>query len=79
MEKSFKITLADGTQLKNLKLNGNNYISKTEITEDYFKGKLSKIIFHNNQPIFHIEFSKFLTTFVKFLFLYKYTPSFSLI
>ena len=37
MEKSFKITLADGTQLKNLKLNGNNYISKTEITEDYFK------------------------------------------
>ena len=43
MEKSFKITLADGTQLKNLKLNGNNYISKTEITEDDFKGKLSKI------------------------------------
>ena len=38
MEKSFKITLADGTQLKNLKLNGNNYISKTEITEDDFKG-----------------------------------------
>ena len=47
MEKSFKITLADGTQLKNLKLNGNNYISKTEITEDYFKGKLSKITIEN--------------------------------
>ena len=36
MEKSFKITLADGTQLKNLKLSGNNYISKVKITEDYF-------------------------------------------
>lgn len=47
MEKSFKITLADGTQLKNLKLNGNNYISKTEITEDDFKGKLSKITIEN--------------------------------
>lgn len=47
MEKSFKITLADGTQLKNLKLNGNNYISKIEITEDDFKGKLSKITIEN--------------------------------
>lgn len=47
MEKSFKITLADGTQLKNLKLNGNNYISKTKITEDDFKGKLSKVIIEN--------------------------------
>ena len=49
MEKSWKITLSDGTQLKDLKLSGNNYISKTKITEDDFKGKLSKIIFHNNQ------------------------------
>lgn len=47
MEKSFKITLADGTQLKDLKLSGNNYISKTKITEDDFKGKLSKIIIEN--------------------------------
>lgn len=47
MEESFKITLADGTQFKNLKLNGNNYISKTKITEDDFKGKLSKVIIEN--------------------------------
>lgn len=47
MEKSFKITLADGTKLKDLKLSGNNYISKTKITEDDFKGKLSKIIIEN--------------------------------
>ena len=47
MEKSFKITLADGTQHKNLKLSGNNYISKVKITEDDFKGKLSKITIEN--------------------------------
>ena len=47
MEKSFKIILADGTQLKNLKLSGNNYISKVKITEDDFKGKLSKITIEN--------------------------------
>lgn len=47
MEKTWKITLADGTQLENLKLSGNNYISKTKITEDDFKGKLSKVIIEN--------------------------------
>ena len=47
MEKSWKITLSDGTQLKDLKLSGNNYISKAKITEDDFKGKLSKVIIEN--------------------------------
>ena len=44
MEKSWKITLSDGTQLKDLKLSGNNYISETEVTEDMFDGKLSKVV-----------------------------------
>ena len=48
MEKSWKITLSDGTKLKNLELSRNNYISKTKITEDDFKGKLSKITIENN-------------------------------
>lgn len=47
MEESFKITLADGTQLKDLKLSGNNYISKMKITEEDFEGKLSKVIIEN--------------------------------
>lgn len=47
MEKSWKITLSDGTTIENLGLNGNNYISKTKITEDDFKGKLSKVIIEN--------------------------------
>lgn len=60
MEKSWKITLSDETQLKNLKLSGNNYISKTKITEDDFKGKLSKITIENetdktSEELEHVE------------------------
>lgn len=44
MEKgTWKITLADGTSLENLELNGNNYISSTAVTEDTFAGKLSSV------------------------------------
>ena len=45
MEKSWKITLSDGTQLANLRLNGNNFIYETELTDDDLKWKLSKVIF----------------------------------
>ncbi|MBO5478742.1 MAG: hypothetical protein J6A04_03390 [Clostridia bacterium] len=60
MEKSWKITLSDGTQLKDLKLSGNNYISKTKITEDDFKGKLSKVVIENetdkiSEELEHVE------------------------
>lgn len=44
MEKSFKITLSDGTKFENLKLSGNYYITDKSITEKDFKGKLSKVI-----------------------------------
>ena len=37
------VTLADGTQLTGLALNGNNFISKTEISKDTFNGKLSRV------------------------------------
>lgn len=44
MEKrTWKITLADGTSLDGLDLNGNNYISSTAVTEDTFAGKLSSV------------------------------------
>ena len=41
---TFTVTLADGTQLGNLVLNGNNFVSKTELTPATFAGKLSKVI-----------------------------------
>lgn len=37
------ITLADGTKLDNLVLNGNNFISSIKLTEENFKDKLSKV------------------------------------
>lgn len=49
MEKSWKITLSDGTQFKDLKLNGNNFVSEIEVTENDFKGKLSKVIIEGQE------------------------------
>ncbi len=48
---TFTITLADGTQLKDLELNGNNFISKTQITEETFKGKLEHVIISTDAKI----------------------------
>ena len=43
MAETFTITLADGTQLAGLELNGNNFISKNEISKNTFTGKLSHV------------------------------------
>ena len=40
---TFTVTLADGTQLGGLELNGNNFSSKTKVTEETFRGKLAKV------------------------------------
>lgn len=42
MEK-FTVTLSDGTQLTNLWLNGNNYTTAEQISEETFEGKLSHV------------------------------------
>lgn len=39
----YAITLADGTKLKNLELNGNNYISETVIEDSVFEGNLDTV------------------------------------
>ena len=41
---TFSITLADGTSISGLELNGNNFVSKQEVTEDTFKGKLGHVV-----------------------------------
>lgn len=44
MEKrTWKITLADGTSLDGLDLNGNNFISSAAVTENTFAGKLTSV------------------------------------
>ena len=40
----FTVILSDGTQLTNLELNGNNFISDNAITEETFSGRLSRVI-----------------------------------
>ncbi len=47
---SYKITLADGTSLNNLSMNGNNYISETDVTEEVLSdSNLKKVVFYNGQ------------------------------
>lgn len=41
---TFTVTLADGTQLGGLELNGNNFVSKTEVTAETFRGKLGRVV-----------------------------------
>jgi len=40
----YNIKLADNTELENLELNGNNYISDTIIEDDIFKNNLDTVI-----------------------------------
>lgn len=45
MEKTWEITLADGTVLEGLGLNGNNFVSDTEVTKETFEGNLATVTF----------------------------------
>ena len=42
-EKIYKITLGDGTEISNLKLNGNNFISTEKIEESAFVDNCSPV------------------------------------
>ena len=43
------IKLADGTELKDLELNGNNYISDTIIEDEVFKDNLDTVIISDEE------------------------------
>lgn len=49
MDKTYKITLSDGMVIENLKMNGNNFISKNEILEDVFIGNLSSVSIEDSE------------------------------
>lgn len=44
MEEMYTITLSDGSTIEHLRLNGNNFISRVEVTEEDFEGKLREVI-----------------------------------
>lgn len=60
--KTYTITLADGTVLDNLKLNGDNFISNTTINADIFNENCSPVIIsdgvnsetHNNMEFVQV-------------------------
>lgn len=44
-----KMILSDGTELDNLELNGNNYVSKEEVTREMFEGKLDTVTIESEE------------------------------
>ena len=48
-EKIYKITLADGTVIDNLRLNGNNFISHVPVTEDMFSYNCSVVTINDGE------------------------------
>lgn len=55
MNRIYKITLDDGTIIGDLKLNGNNFVSKTEVDPAIFDGKLSTVEIDNGEYVDHHE------------------------
>lgn len=48
----YEIELADGTKLKNIHLNGNNWVSQTELTKEDFEDKLSVVTFTDGKKTY---------------------------
>lgn len=48
-ERIYTITLADGTVISDLRLNGNNFISQEPITESMFDGNLSDVVINDGE------------------------------
>lgn len=47
--KIYTITLADGTKIENLSLNGNNFITKEVIEESVFEDNLSPVVINDGE------------------------------
>lgn len=48
-DKIYSITLADGTVLDNLRLNGNNYISDTPVEKEIFDNNCSVVVISDGE------------------------------
>lgn len=46
--------MANGTQISNLELNGNNFISKNEIVPEIFKGGLTEVYVSGNKGTIYV-------------------------
>lgn len=59
-EKVFTITLADGTEIPNLHLNGNNWVSEEPVYLDQFIGKLGSVSITDGEETKYYENLKIL-------------------
>lgn len=48
-EKIYTITLEDGTQIENLRMNGNNFISQKQIDPEIFDGNLGEVTINDGE------------------------------
>lgn len=48
-DKIYTVTMADGTKLSGLRMNGNNFISTAKITTDMFAGNCSPVIISDGE------------------------------
>ena len=51
----YTMILADGTEIENLTLNGNTYVSPVKINEDLFKGNMSTVTFTDGEKIIEMH------------------------
>lgn len=63
-EKIYTLILADGTRIENLTMNGNNFVSKTELTESMFLENLTPVVIsdgihmENHQAMEFVQITK---------------------
>ena len=50
-DKTYSITLADGTVIGDLKLNGNNFISKSPIAKEMFEDCCSPVVISDGRRV----------------------------
>lgn len=48
-EKIYTLTLEDGSKIENLHLNGNNFVSETEIDPEIFDGNLGSVTINDGE------------------------------
>lgn len=54
MEKNYTLTLADGTEIADLGLNGNNFVSDKKIDESLFDGNLDTLTISQDGEVIQV-------------------------
>lgn len=58
-DKTYTLILSDGSRIENLKMNGNNFVSKTPITEAMFNENLTPVVISDGVHMENHQFMEF--------------------